>query len=415
MPKVIIIAHSQVEHICRQALEFANSCQSDFSFYLIPQVDLNDTPFDGPSVEVLDALKYLDCVKKMYKYDQQDLILSFYNGLLNASNQGLSNLFCAGSRYNEQYPSTGVISLKYLGWNVLEEKYNYEVQKHSILHLILCGIIGSYTDLTPHDDIGCLLDLNIKLTSFNLKLSRGYYLCSKEEYNCYSRVKDSKYGNSIIRLCENFKKSDYKTQVNETILDDKIQIGDVRNNKGTIVDKGKIELNNAPNQNSTKKKIKLEFIHYFTIISTFCAVFVLFFGNNIWDRIVSRKANHVITNTKLHPNEKIHDTIIANLELPYLDNVPIIDKGLFLKYYYNDFVLGGINLDTISIGARATNGEGLQLVKSEGQVHMDITQEPYVEFEYKGIYYSIEITGKHYSFSCVLRQRINPTLILKKI
>lgn len=132
-----------------------------------------------------------------YGYANDDLILAFYNGILEASNHGLTNLFLAGSRYDEKPPCTGVISIKYLDWNILEEKYDYEIQKHSILHLIICGIIGSYTRLDAHGNVGCLLDFNASLTSFNLKLQKGYYLCSNKEYGCYDKIVNEKYGKAI--------------------------------------------------------------------------------------------------------------------------------------------------------------------------------------------------------------------------
>lgn len=234
MPKVIIIPDNQVENVCRDAVSFANTCQSDFNFYLIPRTKSDNSPLDKSSAEVFDTLEYLDNFKKLNKYESEDLVLTFYNGVLKATTHGLSNLFCAGSNIEDKYPCTGVISLNYLGWNVLEEKYNYEVQKHSILHLIVCGIIGSYTTLRAHTDIGCLLDLNLRLTSFNLKLQKGYYLCSTAEFGCYESIKKEKYGNSILRLCEKFKNNNYQTIINN-IMGDNIQVGDISNNSGQIV------------------------------------------------------------------------------------------------------------------------------------------------------------------------------------
>lgn len=234
MPKVIIIPDRNVENICRDAVNFANNCQSDFNFYLIPQPRSNNSPLNKSSAEVIDTLEYLNSFKKQHGYENEDLLLTFYNGILKATAYGLSNLFCAGSNITEENPCTSVISLKYLGWNVLEEKYNYEVQKHSILHLIVCGIIGSYTNLRPHNDIGCLLDLNLQLTSFNLKLQKGYYLCSKNDFGCFAKMKNEKYGNSIIRLYEKFKTNNYQTIINN-IMGDNIQIGNITNNSGQII------------------------------------------------------------------------------------------------------------------------------------------------------------------------------------
>lgn len=235
MPKVIIIPDRQVESICRDAVSFANTCQSDFDFYLIPQTETDKSPFKNQSIEVFDGLKYLEEQKTKYSYDKEDLVLTFYNGILKATSYGLSNLFCAGSNIDDEFPCTGIISLKYLNWDILEEKYNYEVQKHSILHLIVCSIIGSYTKLQAHrQNIGCLLDLNLNLTAFNIKLQKGYYLCSSTEFGCYDKLRKEKYGNSIIRLCEKFKTSNYQTIINN-IMGDNIQVGNISNNSGQIV------------------------------------------------------------------------------------------------------------------------------------------------------------------------------------
>lgn len=220
MPKIIIIPDRQVESVCRNAITFANACQSDFDFYLIPQTQTEKSPFTNYSLEFSDGLKYLETLKAQFGYQKEDLVLTFYNGILKASSHGLSNLFCAGANIEDEFPCTGIISLKYLNWNILEEKYNYEVQKHSILHLVVCSIIGSYTKLKAHkENIGCLLDLNLDLTAFNLKLQRGYYLCSEREFGCYDKLKNEKFGNSIIRLCEKFRTSNYQTIINNIMGD----------------------------------------------------------------------------------------------------------------------------------------------------------------------------------------------------
>jgi hypothetical protein len=235
MPKVIIIPYNQIEKVCQDTMTFANTCQSDFTFYVLPPTNKVDSILNGHTAEVFDILKYLEEQKLNYGYETDDLILTFYNGVLQASNHGLSNLFCAGSRYDEEYPCTAVISLKYLGWEVLEEKYNYEIQKHSILHLIICGIIGAYTHLQAHSDIGCLLDMNLRLSSFNLKLRRGYYLCSANEFGCYDKIQREKYGKAILQLCDRFKVGNYQTIIKELIVGDKIEVGDISNNSGQII------------------------------------------------------------------------------------------------------------------------------------------------------------------------------------
>jgi hypothetical protein len=221
MPRVLIIPFNQVEKVCQDAMTFANACQNDFTFYVLPSTKypilINHT------AEVFDILEFLDKQKEIAGYETDDLMLCFYDGILKATDHGLSNLFCAGSRYDEKYPCTGVISLKYLGWDILEERYNYDLQKHSILHLIVCGMIGGYTKLQAHNDIGCLLDLNLRLNSFNLKLKRGYYLCSSNEFGCYDNMREERYGRAIIKMCEAFKVGNYQVVVKELIMGDKFE------------------------------------------------------------------------------------------------------------------------------------------------------------------------------------------------
>jgi hypothetical protein len=248
MPKVIIIPFNQVDKVCRDAMLFANSCQSDFAFEIFPQGKIDRAILNRSSAEVVDMLEYLDKLKTDFGYEKDDLLLAFYNGVLKASSHRLANLYCAGARYDEDYPCTAVISLKYLGWDILEEKYNYDVQKHSILHLIIAGMIGAYTHLEAHDDIGCLLDFNLSLTSFNLKLKRGYYLCSSGEFGCYDQIEKEKYGSAILRLCDAFKTSNYQTIIQEIIMGDKIHVGDIKNNSGQIIVGKNIKISNSLNE-----------------------------------------------------------------------------------------------------------------------------------------------------------------------
>lgn len=123
-----------------------------------------------------------------------------------------------------------------------------------------------------------------------------------------------------------------------------------------------------------------------------------------------------INNSKADKNSSvtIKPKTIINFELPYLENVPIIDKGIFIKYYYNDLVFGGANINSVSICARTSKGEKLDINGSNYELSMDITEEPYVEFEYKGITYSIEISRHPFSVNCIIKKNITPTLALKE-
>jgi hypothetical protein len=109
-----------------------------------------------------------------------------------------------------------------------------------------------------------------------------------------------------------------------------------------------------------------------------------------------------------------HKTI-DSLKLPYLKNVLILDKGIYLRYNYNDLLLGGANIDSIKINARTYDGESLKFKKHDRTVGFDITKKPYIELEYKGSVYSIEILRIHSSYSYILRKNIFPTLSLIQI
>jgi len=103
----------------------------------------------------------------------------------------------------------------------------------------------------------------------------------------------------------------------------------------------------------------------------------------------------------LDENIILNPELIDSLKLPYLKNVPILDKGIFLRYNYNYLILGGANIDSVKINARTYDGEFLEFDKYVGKVEYDITRQPYIEMEYKGSIYSIEIIGKHHSFEYV--------------
>jgi len=127
----------------------------------------------------------------------------------------------------------------------------------------------------------------------------------------------------------------------------------------------------------------------------------------------SDKITLPIKDSVLKPHH--YETILLDsVELPYLENLTILDKGLYVRYDYNNLDFGGINIDTISINARARNGSALNVNRSSGVLEIDLTKEPYIEFEYKGRFYSIETAGKHYSFYCTLRENIKPTMKLRK-
>jgi hypothetical protein len=229
MPKVFLLPHYHYENLLSKAITKANSCQSDFKFYLLPPDENSGSPLKKVTSDFLEILEYLDNKKTNMGLASDDLLLSFFDGKLQALNYGLNNLFMAGSRYDEPYPCTGVISLKFISWGILEEKYSYELQQHALLHLTICGLLGSYTRTEAHyETFGCLFDFNNNLFDFNAKLQKGYYLCSQNENDCYNNVRKERYGNAIIQLCSVFREA-WETQemqhiiIKELIMGDKIE------------------------------------------------------------------------------------------------------------------------------------------------------------------------------------------------
>ncbi len=104
--------------------------------------------------------------------------------------------------------------------------------------------------------------------------------------------------------------------------------------------------------------------------------------------------------------------VLRQFEIPYLENVPILDKGLFLRYNYNNLQIGGANIDSIGVNARAHDGETLAFNIYERKLELPIHEQPYIEFEYKGTAYSIEVIGRNLSYNCIITKDILPTLNL---
>lgn len=104
--------------------------------------------------------------------------------------------------------------------------------------------------------------------------------------------------------------------------------------------------------------------------------------------------------------------LLDSLKLPYLKKVPILDKGIFIKYSYNNLVIGGVNIDSLNLNARTREGEPLPFRDYNQTLETNIKLQPYIELKYKGNYYSLEIVGSHSSFYCTMKESINPTLNL---
>jgi hypothetical protein len=166
------------------------------------------------------------------------------------------------------------------------------------------------------------------------------------------------------------------------------------------------------NKPSEKKKFKLELGHKIALVSVAIAFLVLLFGNNIIGRFSNNNDQTKVETTEI--SEIKTDRIIDTLNLPYLTSIPILDKGLFMKYYFNDLIIGGANIDTIKINTRTKKGEYLKMTNANNEISLDINTEPYIEIEYKNKFYSLETTGRHYTFNCIIKEIRTPTLQLKK-
>jgi hypothetical protein len=97
MPKVLILPHYQYESEFGNFLNEANETQSDFRFYLLPPYSGDDSPLKKPVVDYLEILGFLDSQKRQMRSDKEDLLITFYDGVITALDHGLANLFIAGA------------------------------------------------------------------------------------------------------------------------------------------------------------------------------------------------------------------------------------------------------------------------------------------------------------------------------
>lgn len=206
MPEVRIIPHYENERLFEQVVARCNEVQADFRFR-VERPDLAlESPLSRPVADYKEILPYLDQKKKNFGMQAQDLIIALFDGRLTATDMHLTNLFMAGAHIEEEFACTAAISLRFISWGILERKFDYELQRHALQHLMVCGLLGAYTKVGAHmETFGCLLDFNSDLTGFNRKLQRGYYLCSEGEKGCHRAVSAERFGGSIIQLCSGLK------------------------------------------------------------------------------------------------------------------------------------------------------------------------------------------------------------------
>jgi len=82
-------------------------------------------------------------------------------------------------------------------------------------------------------------------------------------------------------------------------------------------------------------------------------------------------------------------------EVPYLKKLPILDKNLFIEQHYSQLIFGGVNFELVKFAARTHEGVKADLLGiSNSQLTLPVYDMPYLEFEYKDKFYTLEIIGK---------------------
>lgn len=178
--------------------------QFQFEFKLLDEIKLLENIIIKEEIDFNKEKENLSSYKSTNNIHENDLLILFTFNKLSDSEYNASKLFLTGRNISEEFNSNAIASLHNINWSIFASEYNYEIQKHSLLHLLICALISNYCEINPHQQTeGCLLDQNIRLVDFKEKISKGYFLCSK--YSCQERIQENKYGHSILQLCHTFK------------------------------------------------------------------------------------------------------------------------------------------------------------------------------------------------------------------
>src|SRR5215468_7415587 len=130
MPRIFIIPHYENEALFPEIALRSNSVQADFVFHVLPPDNDHTGPLHTDAADFRQILSYLEQRKSHLGADTTDLVIAFFDGVLTAKEIGLSNLFMASSRFDEPHPCTAVISLRFISWGILEQKFDYDLQRH---------------------------------------------------------------------------------------------------------------------------------------------------------------------------------------------------------------------------------------------------------------------------------------------
>lgn len=108
------------------------------------------------------------------------------------------------------------------------------------------------------------------------------------------------------------------------------------------------------------------------------------------------------------------ESIIFSGAPPYLIALPILDNNLYVKHDSEKFHLGGSNLHLIRYVA-SIRSNGIPTIQDrEDYIEFITSEQPYIEFSYKGSFYSIEVISRSYSTSMEIREILGPTVELNR-
>ncbi|WP_447637103.1 hypothetical protein [Flavobacterium microcysteis] len=197
--QIILYPDKNIRFLFQNLISTLNT-QYNFVFNLFQEDEILEKIIISNSIDFNEEKCKLSQFKRENNFLESDTVILLTLHTLNDSQYSVQNLFLAGQTLNEENQCTSIISLKNIGWDLFKETYNYEIQKHSIFHLVVCCLISTYTDLVPHKDTnGCLLDQNMEISGFRSKVSNGYFFCSEKD--CISNISKSPIGLSILHLC----------------------------------------------------------------------------------------------------------------------------------------------------------------------------------------------------------------------
>jgi hypothetical protein len=105
----------------------------------------------------------------------------------------------------------------------------------------------------------------------------------------------------------------------------------------------------------------------------------------------------------------VKERVIFSEEPPYLQELPILDNNLYVKHDNNAFLFGGTNLHLIRYSAWAGSSGKATSTDRDGFIEFEMSEQPYIEFSYQEMFYSIEVSARLYSYRLILTELPEPT------